>query len=435
MLVRVLLFLTLFFGIIDSREYPLAFSQLSIPLYKSSQAFMKLADVESLHDAVLAYNRNTQKVLANGFEVEKNLKNQDMKSYLSQLRRLQKEYDKLLHLLHKSIDSAIKENNYRLFLKLTSYAFDGLLVNSNARNRAIDFYYKNRSKELSPFLEKQIGDSKLMRETLELFKAEIITSSYDSNTQNNTNKKVKIVALRENNIIKVFFENDNIYPVTIQIQEKLKNLIPLKDAKDEIVVAAKSKYNYRVLEVGGAKSYYSYNFRWIMGSKNAIHDDMYIYRLPYKKGTSHYVSQGYNAKKTHKGSSAYAIDFPMPVGTKVYAARAGVVIKTKSNSNKGGYEKKYASSGNYVRILHSDGTMATYYHLKYRGVLVDVGQEVVKGSPLGYSGNTGYSSGPHLHFSVFQAVSGLKNQTIPVKIDSKEGLIQRPKVGSIYTAQ
>ena len=172
-----------------------------------------------------------------------------------------------------------------------------------------------------------------------------------------------------------------------------------------------------------------------MGNKDAKHDDSYRYRLPYALNETYRVSQGYNGTQTHKGRSKYAIDFAMPEGSAVHAAREGVVVKVKSDSNRGGYDKRFARFGNFVTIAHSDGTMATYYHLKQDGVIVRVGEQVTRGQKIGYSGNTGYSSGPHLHFAVFKAKNSSMMQTIPVLFsvfdtDTKE-LLQ----GEAYTAK
>lgn len=432
---RLFFTLLLLISTLLAEEYPSSFAQLGTPLYKSVNAFSKYEEVEALYKQTQLFKKQAKKALENGYRVDTSSNKKEKKAYLLELRELQKEYDKLLHLLHKSIDEAIDRDDYQLFLKLTSYAFEGLFQNSNNTNRAIAFYSQNQHKLNCPILDKRIGDTKLMEETLELFKAEVINSAYDSNSKKKSNKSVRVVTDRVKNSIYVKFENRNIYPVTIKVKQKYKNLLLSHNVKDIIVVKANSMIEYVTLKVTNGDSFYSYNFSWIMGSKDARHSDEFIYRLPYKKGSSHYVSQGYNGTKTHKGSSAYAIDFPMSEGTKIYAARGGIVVKTKSNSNSGGYEKKYASSGNYVRILHKDGTFATYYHLKHKGVLVKEGDRVPQGFALGYSGNTGYSSGPHLHFSVFRATSSLKNKTIPIKILSEETLIEDPKIGERYTAK
>ena len=435
MLLRVFLPLLLLWSFSFAKEYyPLTFSQLGTPLYTSLKPFTSYIEVTMLTREIILYRSMVKKSLENGYKVDKSISKKEMKAYLQELRKLQKEYNKLLYLLHKSIDEAIKKDDYKLFLQLTSYAFDGLFQNSNSRNRAIEFYSINKHKSKCPVLEKQMNNAKLSKKTSEFFKAEVINSSYDSRSKKRSKKKVVISASRVKNKIYVKLINKNIYPVTIRVISKYKNLKPSVNTQKEIVILANSTVDYTTLIVENGPSHYSYRYSWTMGSKDAKHDDNYIYRLPYKKGTRHRVSQGYNGRRTHKGSSAYAIDFPMPEGTKIYSARDGLVVKIKSNSNIGGYDRKFASSGNYVRILHDDGTMATYYHLKHNGVLVNVGERVSRGFAIGYSGNTGYTSGPHLHFSVFKAISASKRQTIPVKISSKEGLIEGPDIGNFYTS-
>jgi len=98
----------------------------------------------------------------------------------------------------------------------------------------------------------------------------------------------------------------------------------------------------------------------------------------------------------------------MPEGTPIVAARGGMVVKVENGQSGRGNNP----SGNFVRILHDDGTMGVYLHLMRGSVLVSEGQRVGEGTPLGRSGNTGNSSGPHLHFVVQRNV-GLALESIP----------------------
>jgi len=133
------------------------------------------------------------------------------------------------------------------------------------------------------------------------------------------------------------------------------------------------------------------------------YDTLYNYGLPFLKGKRYKVLQGQNSNFTHKGSfSRYAIDFKMKTGQKVCAIREGLVIKVKENFSKGGSNKKYRDFANLIIIAHKDGTFAQYVHLMKDGALVNVGETVEKGQVIGYSGNTGMSTEPHLHFAVYK---------------------------------
>jgi murein DD-endopeptidase MepM/ murein hydrolase activator NlpD len=136
------------------------------------------------------------------------------------------------------------------------------------------------------------------------------------------------------------------------------------------------------------------------------------------------VEQGFNGRFSHTDvQNAYAIDFRAPQGTPVIAARAGTVMQVESDFDKAGLDlEKYGGRANYVRILHDDGTMAIYAHLREEGVLVRVGQRVRAGQRIGLSGNTGFTSGPHLHFAV-QVNRGMKLVSIPFRMT---GVTDRP---------
>ena len=111
----------------------------------------------------------------------------------------------------------------------------------------------------------------------------------------------------------------------------------------------------------------------------------------------------------------------MPIGTPVLAARDGTVMDVEEDFNKGGTLKSaYIEKANRVIILHDDGTMSVYAHLDLASVNVRAGQHVRAGRQIARSGNTGFSSGPHLHFAIQQNI-GLEIVSLPFKFTRPEG--------------
>lgn len=162
-----------------------------------------------------------------------------------------------------------------------------------------------------------------------------------------------------------------------------------------------------------------YNFKLYYGTSSLKkYDTLYNYSLPFLKGKRYKVLQAQNTNFTHKGSfSKFAIDFKMNIGQTVCAIRGGLVVNVKENSNKGGKSKKYLNDANYIVIGHKDGTFSQYVHLKKDGAIVEKGDFVIKGQPIGYSGNTGMSTEPHLHFAVYKPTkSGLVS--IPFQLNA-----------------
>ena len=156
-------------------------------------------------------------------------------------------------------------------------------------------------------------------------------------------------------------------------------------------------------------------------------DTSYIYTLPYKEGKRILLIQAANSEMSHKDE--LSLDFKMNKGTPICAAREGIVIETKEDNDEGGVKEEYLAKGNHIIIQHSDGSKAKYWHLKKEGVLVNVGDTVTKGQIIGYSGNTGYTAFPHLHF---QVVDGTGKQ-IMTRFYTRKGVLY-PKPGNWYKA-
>jgi murein DD-endopeptidase MepM/ murein hydrolase activator NlpD len=158
--------------------------------------------------------------------------------------------------------------------------------------------------------------------------------------------------------------------------------------------------------------------------------------LPFPAGVSYRVIQGNNSVTgDHFGAEGYAWDFSMPEGSLVLAPRGGVVLMTKSDSNSGGYNYYNGYFANYVVIDHGDGTQSLFLHLMYHGVLVQPGQHVVRGQPIAYSGDTGFSGGPHLHFAIERyGTTDRVTESVPASFADVSSWDGVPLTGRTYTS-
>ncbi len=170
----------------------------------------------------------------------------------------------------------------------------------------------------------------------------------------------------------------------------------------------------------------------IIGAIDAAHDDAYEYRLPYGEQVSFPVIQGYGAHLSHRGVEQYTVDFGMPIGTPVYAAREGVVALAEDSHEAGCAREECGRLANFVVVLHSDGTTGEYFHLQRGSVQVRIGERVARGALLAFSGNTGYTTVPHLHFGVYRTEHGGRTQSLQVSFATREGLIREPREGARY---
>lgn len=140
------------------------------------------------------------------------------------------------------------------------------------------------------------------------------------------------------------------------------------------------------------------------------------HRIPFRRGYTTRVMQGYHGYTSHKEDLAYSVDLLCEEGDPITASRDGVVVDARGDSRKGCGDTSCVDMANYVVLDHGDGTYSEYYHLAYQGALVRLGQQVCAGQVIGMCGNTGFSTGPHLHF----ALTDITRQTLPVRFVEAE---------------
>lgn len=184
----------------------------------------------------------------------------------------------------------------------------------------------------------------------------------------------------------------------------------------------------------GRRGRYRYFCDWTVGDMQAEHDAEQLYLLPYGRGLSYRVLQGYGSRFSHTGREQFAVDFKMAVGTPVHAARSGVVARVVEANNKGCWEDGCGRYANFIVVLHDDGTTGEYYHLQQNGALVEPGERVEAGQKIGLSGNTGHTTMPHLHFAVYRAIDKGRTQSLPVRFLSADGIVSQPRRGGRYPA-
>lgn len=157
------------------------------------------------------------------------------------------------------------------------------------------------------------------------------------------------------------------------------------------------------------------------GEPHAVARDV-VYSLPVEESDFE-LGQGFHGGYSHADeANRYAVDLIVAEGTAVLAARSGVVMQATSGFSEGGTDRSLADRANLVRVLHDDGSMALYAHLREGGVTVRAGDAVTLGQVIGYAGSTGFSSGPHLHFAV-QVNGGGRLVSVPFRMIGPDGFL------------
>ena len=179
----------------------------------------------------------------------------------------------------------------------------------------------------------------------------------------------------------------------------------------------------------------SYRYIYLHGDPDSEHNAERPYRAPFALANKFLVSQTFPIGITHNAAdSYYAVDIVMPVGTDIYAAREGLVVEVASTNFRAGADPEAeGASANLVRILHEDGTYAIYAHLNWNTIRVMPGDEVKRGEYIADSGNTGFSTGPHLHFVVLRN-NGMRVESLPILFEGPNGADIEARSGQVLTA-
>jgi murein DD-endopeptidase MepM/ murein hydrolase activator NlpD len=436
----------------------IVFDTLADPLKNSIDSIEKLSQKPVMEPNKMLLKNFVQGVeatLAVGDELShaKEVDRAVLGSYLKNLRELSKTKDSIDALYRQSLNTAINQSDKKSFVDLISVPLDPL-HHPQIRSEVIAFYQKNfpthSIKNIEVLSDEQALETKSIQYIEEQEEAWEEHLRVLKRSEADKIKKTAKKGSRESVLLSeesdghggFILEAENLNPYTVTMNIDVTNLKNLAtDVRLPLFVEIHGESRKNVLHLSRISAsqevQHQDSYGWVIGSAYAQHQNDYVYRLPFVKNYTVEVTQGYNGALSHKGLSTYAVDFGVPVGTSVYAAREGKVVETEVSNSLGGPSPEYRPYMNRIRVEHSDGTFGNYCHLKVNGSAVQVGQIVKKGDLLGYSGNTGYCTAPHLHFSVSKVdpISMRRPMNLPIKMQTAQGIVTLPQKGERYTVQ
>ncbi|MEQ1619775.1 MAG: M23 family metallopeptidase [Methylococcales bacterium] len=231
-----------------------------------------------------------------------------------------------------------------------------------------------------------------------------------------------------------YIRNDYAGPVEVEISfsvnENVRSSVQLP--KRFIIESGQSDTLLQVNSLDVTKPWrFELSYKFVIGRPLTEYDSTKNYLPPIAPGASFKISQAFGGTFSHtEDHNKFAVDISMPEGTPIHAARAGVVMAVDNDFYKNGLDKKFLGEANSIKVLHDDGSMAEYAHLELEKAQVFSGTKVKAGQLIAYSGNTGFSSGPHLHFSIL-VNKGMKLASVPFMFVNDVGQTEEPSFGSV----
>ncbi len=243
----------------------------------------------------------------------------------------------------------------------------------------------------------------------------------------NKDHHVKIEVKKNGSTVALYAHLADCTEVTITLTMNLDNMTASPPVPLTVDSLGKQEFLLTTIHPTAAKKEHKYNYQFHskIGRRLQFAPFPFNYYLPY-------ADQEFKVIKGDDGPhNENAINWAMPAGTAVCAARDGVVVAIRQDSDSNGKDDKNKHVANYVVIKHEDNSLAEYSHLQKNSLQVKLGQKVKVNAPLGLSGNTGSPSGPHLHFAVYYNIDGKTSKTIPVQFVTKTGNLTL-KTGNSY---
>jgi len=439
---------------------PKAFSHLGEAIDNENTVLLVLLKEKKfkLHqDEVLQYLKKVEESFALGYALDVQISSDEGENekslqlaYLHSLRSLEKDREDVQKLYYKEVSTSIqdKDNLYFLFLidkgkyfldknpklkkEVLSYSkeFTQLQKNSIIKELQEDKALDDRS---YAFMQKMQDEYKAYQAVLAKAQALKLRQLLVSKKKGG----VIVYASEKEGNIEFYIENlFHMHVSTTLFIENIQGYETKASLPYKLVLEPKQKVKAFTLHNTSYKKqagHFSSHISWAKGSIEAKPDKDFIYALPFHHEQR--VSQGFNGKTSHKGNARYAVDFAMDIGTPIYASRGGKVVEMVQRHNKHGMSLQMRQYANYIIIEHEDKTLGRYFHLKQNSVKVKLGEKVKKGELIALSGNTGRTSGPHLHFVVTKAeevFDNYKSMSVPIKFLCSDGVLDKPLKGKFY---
>lgn len=291
--------------------------------------------------------------------------NNKIKEAETKIQQSEEEYNKKEETLEKRMVAVYEAGE-------TSYL--DVLLNSESLSDFISKYYivsevTEHDTELMKELQKEKEEIEKAKKELENSKNQLTTAK---NSKESVSGQLKVVKSEKDAKVSQLSVEEK------EVQAEIEELEEANRVLNAQIKAAEKKYQQQLEELKKQEENNNNN-----GGNSSTGSGYFMRPV---NGGSISCNGYYSSGKFHG-----AIDYAVSSGTPVYAAAAGVVMSTANLSN---------SYGTYVVIRHANGLQSYYAHGTYGSICVSPGQTVSKGQKIMLSGNTGNSSGPHLHFEV-----------------------------------